>query len=692
MDVAHTGRMPARSIVVVQAAMVLLLSWANFAGAQEGGQKTLSGFDPRLMKLPERGGRTPESLDEFVDKVSSTDAIVEVIVGQGKLLRFKKDLAPDNMEDRSPVIAASDPSVIDFEVLDRRHIRVIGLRIGVTDLSILTVEGDDYTFEIQVTADMVLLENQLGQVFPDAKIRVRQLRDHVVVDGEAPSLAMRKQIEDAIAAYLVSLQAAQATKVKYRRQITAETDTPPRTSAPGEEGEKEADPGEAGTDVNKPEEIDVTIPPPKIINLISVERYRMNDLDLNLQQHFPDALIKVEKVGTKIVLRGQARDAYQKVKIYELVEAYLKGMQGDQETNAVSGDSGSKPPTNVTNVNIATSGGTIAAPAPQYDIIDLMTVPGPQQVMLRVEIAELNRTAFRAIGFNFNVDINNNIVGFRPGGNGSGAPISVSLLDILSPGMGQSTVFGVVEDRNFAFVLDALRRNNVFKVLAEPNLVAMNGQEASFNAGGAFPVPVPQSGAGGGNPTITIQYKEFGVNLDFKPTILDEEQLQLAVSTRVSSIDESLGQLLPDFGFVPALNERRAQTTVQLKEGTTLAIAGLLQIELNGNTSRIPGLGDLPYVGPFFSNTTSEKMEKELIVLITPYIVESMKPEEVGLRPGDLVEEPTDFEFYFLNRIERRKCDPCYRATTAWHRPWHHGNEYYELERSYVVGPHGYSD
>jgi pilus assembly protein CpaC len=196
--------------------------------------------------------------------------------------------------------------------------------------------------------------------------------------------------------------------------------------------------------------------------------------------------------------------------------------------------------------------------------------------------------------------------------------------------------------------------------------VALNGQLASFLAGGEFPVPVPQVSASGVAPTITVRFREFGVKLGFVPYILDGNVIRLTVAPEVSNIDFTIAVTLVAGGSpVPGLNTRKAQTTVELREGQTLAIAGLLQLTLAGETDRIPGLGDLPFIGPFFSNSSSQRIEKELVVLVTPYLVEPMNAGQVPLTPGDEVKEPNDLEFYFLNRIEARTGKD-FRGTTAW--------------------------
>jgi pilus assembly protein CpaC len=321
-----------------------------------------------------------------------------------------------------------------------------------------------------------------------------------------------------------------------------------------------------------------------------------------------------------------------------------------------------------------------------------------------VRIAELNRTALRRIGANFlGVDPRTGgIVGSSIGGPTNfqgtiGQPGNLILGNQLygSASMAQSgsntTVFGIFQDGNFEFALGALRQNGLLKILAEPNLVALNGQTASFLAGGEFPVPVPQVSASGAAPTITVRFREFGVRVGFVPYILDGDVIRLTVAPEVSNIDTTIAVTLVAGGSpVPGLDTRKAQTTVELREGQTLAIAGLLQLTLDGNTARIPGLGDLPIIGPFFSNTSSQRTEKELVVLVTPYLIEPMSPGQVPPTPGDEVKEPNDLELFFLNRIEARTGKD-FRATTEWDDPFglrHH----LKLEKKYVNGPVGFSD
>jgi pilus assembly protein CpaC len=228
------------------------------------------------------------------------------------------------------------------------------------------------------------------------------------------------------------------------------------------------------------------------------------------------------------------------------------------------------------------------------------------------------------------------------------------------------------------------------RILAEPNLVALSGHEASFLAGGEFPVPVAQGSAIGGVGNTTVQFKEFGVQLNFVPQILDDDVIRLEVRPEVSTIDESLGTTLVIGGLpTPGINTRRVHTTVQMREGESLALAGLLQVALDANTNRIPGLGDLPYIGPMFSNTSHKRVEKELLVLVTPYLVSPLDCHQIPSLPGAEIEDPNDLELYFLSRIEGRTGQG-FRSTTAWDDPLHLVR-IMKLERDHVCGPTGFT-
>jgi pilus assembly protein CpaC len=535
-----------------------------------------------LPPLPEKSQRPlkgPDSVSSFIDSLSVNDAGFEIVVGQGRIFTVKEDLAPPGKKE--PVIAVGDPSIVDLRIVNPRQLRLLGLRMGLTDLSIVTADGRTYNLEVRVVMDLDVLRGQLRCLYPDAQLKLCQLRDHVVVEGQARDAVQVQHIIETIEAYLRSVTLGQV------RQVTT-TQRGGGALRPGEP------PGTVGPDVGGPASVQGAVFVPRIINLIRV--------------------------------------------------------------------------------------------------------PTSQQVLLKVRVAELNRTALRQIGSDFlAIDHDTGaIVGTSLGNSAvtaissiAGRMLSGSVVHENTP---TTTAFGIFEKGGFDIFLSALRRNNLLRILAEPNLVAMNGHQASFLAGGQFPVPVSTFSGTGGAASVSVQFQNFGVQLGFVPTILDNEVIRLTVDPEVSEVDFSVATtLVPGGSPVPGLSTRRAHTTVEMHPGQTLAIAGLLQLTLSGQTARIPGLGDLPILGPFFSNTSNQRVEKELIVLVTPYLIEPLNPDQVPPSPGDEVTTPNDLEFYFLNRIEGRTGRD-FRSTIEYDDALHVLRCLFRLENDYVRGPHGFCD
>ena len=545
-----------------------------------------------------RQGRSAEPMASFFKPLQGNDAVIELIVGQGRLLTAQGDIAT---QEGTAVIAVGDPTVVEFEVLPNpRMIRVLGRRAGVTDLSITTADGQSYNFEIHVVYDLPLLKAQLKQAFPDAILNFAQLREHLVVEGQARTNEQVTRIIETIEAYLQSVQVPHGTRGSQPGTAGGAYPVPQRS--PSGSGEDPSDGPEGGEAPGRP---------------------------------------------TPVASPGRG---------------------------AVSSRS------------------TFARPR----VINLIRVPGIQQVLLQVRIAELNRTGLREIGADLGiVDPDNGAIGST---NIAGSAVdALTLLGAggLTGGVTQAsgsntTVVGIFNNSDFEVLLRALRRNSLATILAEPNLVALSGHEASFLAGGQFPVPVPQS-SGGTTTTFTVEFKDFGVQLDFVPYVLDEETIRMSVRPEVSTIDFRLGTTLVVGGDpVPGLNTRTATTTVELKQGQTLAIAGLLQVTLEGQTDRIPGLGDLPYIGPLFSNTSNQRTEKELLVLVTPHMVSPMEPHEVPPLPVDNIKDPNDLEFYLLNRLEGRTGRE-FRSTLGWDSHYRRAQRA-GLEKRYIWGEVGLSE
>jgi|GEM_PF-239524 len=302
------------------------------------------------------------------------------------------------------------------------------------------------------------------------------------------------------------------------------------------------------------------------------------------------------------------------------------------------------------------------------NIQNQLRVAGEQQVLLRCTVAEVSKQAARQLGVNgwiagdnvrdmFAVNqldgINPVNIGGAPTANiiqPGGIPFATDVdgLPLLPPPTGPELSLGFPRIQMQLF-FRALRENNLLRVLAEPNLVALSGQEASFLAGGEFPVPVPQGGAN--SNTITIEYREFGVQLTFQPTVIGRQMIRLKVAPEVSEPDFTLGVVLAGT-TVPGLSQRRAETTIELAAGSTIAIAGLLSERVVGIARQVPGLGDVPVLGALFRSVNYQKNQTELVILVTPELVSAMHPDQVPTVPGHSYQSPDDFELFGLGLLE----------------------------------------
>ena len=238
----------------------------------------------------------------------------------------------------------------------------------------------------------------------------------------------------------------------------------------------------------------------------------------------------------------------------------------------------------------------------------------------------------------------------RSFGGTPGAP-GTSFTQTLSPllaAMGGWTAAGTL----WTVFLDLLKQQNLGRVLAEPNLVTTSGQKASFLAGGEFPIPVPQSGVGGA-ATITIEFKKFGVQLDFTPTVLNDNKIAVKVHPIVSELDFTLGLQTGSF-TVPGLRSREMDTHVEVHDGQTFSIAGLLSDNSRNIINKFPVLGDIPVLGVLFRSTNYQKNETELVALVTPHLVKPMAPGAARL-PTDKWIDPSDVDTYLLGLDQGRR-------------------------------------
>ena len=283
-------------------------------------------------------------------------------------------------------------------------------------------------------------------------------------------------------------------------------------------------------------------------------------------------------------------------------------------------------------------------------VINLLEVGGVHQVMLEVRVAEMDRNVVKRLGFNFNFTY------FGSSGLQFAIANVLNNLATSSKLSATGSITKVPGTGNFLGVsqfIDALREDGLIKILAEPTLIALSGKTANFLAGGEFPVPVPQAGAIGLTATITIEYKPFGVGLNFTPVVLSNKKINMVVAPEVSELDFSNAITISGF-TIPALTTRRASTTIELDDGQSFAIAGLLRDEIRTTIDKFPLLGDIPILGALFTSSNFQKNETELIIIVTPHLVKPLDLAKQTL-PTDQYIEPDDFEFYLLGDVEGKE-------------------------------------
>jgi pilus assembly protein CpaC len=329
-----------------------------------------------------------------------------------------------------------------------------------------------------------------------------------------------------------------------------------------------------------------------------------------------------------------------------------------------------------------------------------LDIAGEQQVLLRCVVAEINRGAIRQLninGFLAGDDFGhgfmvNQLGGVNPINIGAAAdfPVTGTIPFLtgtdgipLQPNVPLSLGFPRVQMQLF---IRALADNSLLRVLAEPNLVAISGETATFLAGGEFPVPVPQ-----GNYAVTIEFREFGVRLNFTPVVKAHQKIRLRVAPEVSELDFTTAAQISGF-TVPGLSTRSAETFVEMGNGQTIAIAGLLSEEIRGYSSQVPGIGDVPILGALFRSVEYRRNNTELVILVTPEIVSPMEPFQIPQLPGEDFVEPNDFELYALGKLEGAAHHPA--PDTASDEPADDAAEALEgtaPERLAVHGPWGHA-
>lgn len=373
-------------------------------------------------------------------------------------------------------------------------------------------------------------------------------------------------------------------------------------------------------------------------------------LQSTLQELMPEERsIRVSPAGDSLVLSGTVSDTIKADRVVALADAYVRastGLQGGpQRPGAQGGPQGG--------AQGGAQGGESQGAGQglgSIQVINLLQVGSNQQVMLEVKIAEINRTVAEKLGFDFQraarkaggayMQIMTGIIGGAPG---------QLFQSPGNPGMGDS------------FLIDAEKKDNLIQILAEPNIVAISGQEASFLVGGEVMIPIPQFAG-----VVTLQSRQFGVGLKFTPTVLEEGRINLVVSPEVTELVKfdtvattGLGGVLA----VPTFTTRRISTTVQLRDGQSLAIGGLLQENIKETVNRFPVLGELPILGALFRSSDFQKDKTELMVVVTPRLIKPLQPGY--MLPTDAFIQPDRPGFLFEGKMEGSSTDMPLRGLPA---------------------------
>ncbi|MGH7024011.1 MAG: type II and III secretion system protein family protein, partial [Caulobacteraceae bacterium] len=290
-------------------------------------------------------------------------------------------------------------------------------------------------------------------------------------------------------------------------------------------------------------------------------------------------------------------------------------------------------------------------------VVNMLGVEGAQEVQLEVRFVEMERTAAKALS----VSINRTSISGNPQFNFNSGGFSSAAAGGLVGTPGTAALSFLTPDGDLTVALDALETRGVVKTLAEPTLVAMSGETASFLAGGEVPVPSPQVGASGASNVITVVYQPFGISLAFTPTILADGMIDLVVKPEVSSID-SANSITENGITIPGFKVRRASTTVELRDGESFTIAGLLSDSYSNQISAFPILGDIPILGALFRSPSFQSDQTELVIVVTPHLAVARRGP-VAL-PTDHFTPPSDYELFLFGMLagEGAQISPADRA------------------------------
>jgi len=336
----------------------------------------------------------------------------------------------------------------------------------------------------------------------------------------------------------------------------------------------------------------------KVISVMDVVvTYDVDALKAKMHQLAPGDVVEVRPAEQSIVLSGQVANANRLRQLVQVAEQYAPGK-----------------------------------------VTNMLTVGGSQQVLLKVRFAEVQRSALKDIGFSDHLNLT------------SGSSL-MTVGDAINPETFLSGTASLASRRlNLLSTIDALEQKGLVRTLAEPNIIALSGDNAKFLAGGEFPIPVVQSAATGSS-SISVEFKQFGVGLSFTPTVVGAEAVNLLLDAEVSSIDPTVSVKAAGIE-VPGLKTRKISTTIELQDGQSFAIAGLIEDNFNDTIRAVPGLGSIPIIGILARSTEFQRHQTELVVIIEAHLVQPTTVRTLA-SPTDTALPPSEFNLFMMGETEQ---------------------------------------
>jgi pilus assembly protein CpaC len=400
-------------------------------------------------------------------------------------------------------------------------------------------------------------------------------------------------------------------------------------------------------------------PDKSLLGVIEVEvSYDIKGLRRELQRSVAGGQFRISTANGRVLLAGSVPDTMALAKAIAITEQFTaSASNGDngsatpapaaqprrQGQPAPAGAAG--PPGTQVNLAINQQSGPSADARPKT-YINALVVRAPQQVLLDVRFVEVQRSAARDLGFSWSaksnrLDLQTGFTGFPS----TNVPFGSFLVNLLDAGVKVNVL------------IEALEKKGVARRLAEPNLVALSGDTANFLAGGEFPFPVAQSNSVGAIQ-VTLEFKKFGVGLAFTPTVLADGQINLKIEPEVSDLDPNNTFTYIGGFTVPALVVRRASTTIEMRDGQSFAIAGLLQTNNTKNDKQLPWLGSVPVLGTLFASASYRKEESDLVIIVTPHLVQPAVPGQKLATPFDTSDPGNDRDYFLRRQAEIEKGAP----------------------------------